>query len=115
MRSNNLVSGVALDAVRPRIPTNNIALGIEHKDRIILHLLDQQAKPFLTFSHGLLGLPIASQQLFKLSQMTAEQRQPAIERVIDFSFHDDPRWYLARTGSLVAALHKARSRPITGQ
>src|SRR5258708_21151372 len=49
MLAYNFLISIALDASRTRIPTNHVALGVEHIDGIVLDPIVQQPKPFLTF------------------------------------------------------------------
>ena len=45
---------VALDALGAGVPARDVAVGIEHEDRVVLHALDQQAEALLALAQLLL-------------------------------------------------------------
>ena len=45
--ADDLVGGVALDALGAGVPGRDVAVRIEHEDRVVLHALDQQAEALL--------------------------------------------------------------------
>src|SRR4030095_5442343 len=57
MLANYLFSRVALNAFRSGIPSSDIALRIEHENRIVLYALNQQSKSFLAFAQSLFTFP----------------------------------------------------------
>src|SRR5207245_5544997 len=54
--ANDFVRLVALDALSPRIPTGNASLRVQHQNRVIRYLRNQQTEPLFALPQGLLGL-----------------------------------------------------------
>src|ERR1700680_2291151 len=61
MLSNNLRCFVAFEALRSCIPCAHATLGIQHKDRVILHGIDKETGSFFTSSESDLGAPAFAQ------------------------------------------------------
>src|SRR2546429_578729 len=46
MLANNVFLPIPANSLRSEVPTHHAAFGVEHKNRVVLHALHQQAKPF---------------------------------------------------------------------
>ena len=60
MPPNNPFGAISLDAFRAGIPTGDVTLRVEHKDRVILRAIDEQTKFFFTFAQFLFSFPAVS-------------------------------------------------------
>ncbi len=47
MLSDDFFGGIAFDALRALIPTHDVPGGIQHDNRVVLHILHQQMKAFI--------------------------------------------------------------------
>ena len=54
MLADDLGGFVALDALRAAVPGGDVAVGIEHEDRVVADALDEQAKALLALPQGFL-------------------------------------------------------------
>ena len=54
--ADDLVGAVALDALGAGVPGRDVAVGVEHEDRVVLDALDQQAEALLALPQRLLVL-----------------------------------------------------------
>lgn len=61
MPTNDFLRSIALDTLGAEIPTADIAVGIEHVDRIVRDALDEPAELFLALADRLFGRPAFGQ------------------------------------------------------
>src|SRR3954468_7664373 len=69
MLADNFFAAIALDAFRPRVPTGDHALGINHKYGIVRYAFDQQSEPLFTLAKSLL-------MLLSFGKVTCDLREP---------------------------------------
>ncbi|WP_242468373.1 hypothetical protein [Burkholderia plantarii] len=50
--SDDLLVGIALDALGAGVPVRHVAVGREHEDRVVHHALHEQAKAPFALEHG---------------------------------------------------------------
>src|SRR5512133_3041527 len=55
MPAKDLFRCVALYSFRPGIPSGDVALRIEHENRIVVYALDEEPKSFLAFAQSAFG------------------------------------------------------------
>ena len=55
---DDLAAGVARDPLRAGVPAGDVALGIEHEDRVVADGLHEEPEPFLALPQGLLRLAV---------------------------------------------------------
>ncbi len=61
VRADDLLGGIALDALGARVPAGHAALRIQHEDGVVGDPLDQQPELLLAAAQGLLGRPSLGQ------------------------------------------------------
>ena len=80
MLADDLVGRVALDPLGPGVPGGDVAVGVEHEDRVVPDALDQEPEALLALAQRLLGLLALRQVARDLGEADAARRRVAQRR-----------------------------------
>ena len=99
MLTDNFFRRVALDPLRSRIPTDYVAVRIEHEDRVVGHRIDEELKTAFGFCQlggrrGKLSGPIGGTRL----QSFIQRQQPRFQCLAFADVVVDPRYLSRATG-----------------